>query len=608
MDVRRSIVIRCEGSAGDGIITLGKTLARAAARAGYHVVTLASFLAEVRGGQSSLELKIGLGNVLSPGDDPDVLVALNEQALREVGGRVAPGGLVLGPAGVAAPTETRPGVRAVALDWEGLSSTATGATRSKNVVAVGALGALLGLDAESVRAVVREAFGKRSAEAGEVNARAVDAGAAAITAAVPGRAFALPPSGGGGKLLLSGNQAVALGAIAGGVRFYAGYPITPATEIMEELADHLPRVGGRMLQVEDEIASLAMCIGAAYGGVKAMTATSGPGLSLMVELIGLAGVSETPVVIVDVQRAGPSTGMPTKDGQADLDLAVYGTHGEVPRLVLAAQTVADCFTQTVAAVNLAHEHQVPVLLLTSQSLSHSLQTVEVPDLAALRVYEEPFYAGPEAGEYLRFRPTEDGRPSLRARPGTPGGMYRTGGLEHDHRGLPSFDAERRREMVRRRLDRVEALRRASSAAVTPETFVLGRHPVGLLSWGRAAAIAREVVTELRQSGLDVGYLFPHVVWPLPDEPIQELLRSGIRTLVVCEANAHEQLANLVRARFGAELGRAGIELVTVTKEDGNPFDPAELRAALAPRLGAGARPTPVATPTGPATDAATLQA
>lgn len=608
MNVRRSIVIRCEGSAGDGILTLGKTLARVAARAGYEVVTLASFLAEVRGGQSSLQLKIGSGNVLSPGDDPDVLVALNEQALREIAGQVGPGGLVLGPSGAAAPPVTRPGVRVLALDWDGLSATATGATRSKNVVAVGALAALMGLDLEGVRAVVREAFGKRSAELGEANARAVDAGAAAVAAVAATAGLTLPPGDGGAKLLLSGNQAVALGAIAAGVRFYAGYPITPATEIMEELADHLPRVGGRMLQVEDEIASLAMCIGASYGGVKAMTATSGPGLSLMVELIGLSGISETPVVIVDVQRAGPSTGMPTKDGQADLDLAVYGTHGEVPRVVLAAQTVADCFTQTVAAVNLAHEHHVPVLLLTSQSLSHSLQTVELPDLTKLGVYEEPFYPGPEAGEFVRFAPTEPGRPSLRARPGTPGGMYRTGGLEHDPRGLPSFDAARRREMVRRRLDRVEALRRASSAAVDPDLFVLGRHPVAVLSWGRAAAIAREVVTELRQEGHDLGFLFPHVVWPLPDEPLRRLLRSGIRTLVVCEANANEQLANLVRARFGAELGRAGIELVPVTKEDGNPFDPGELRAALAPLLAGTARAAAGAAATSPAADAATLHA
>ncbi|MBN2195394.1 MAG: 2-oxoacid:acceptor oxidoreductase subunit alpha [Polyangiaceae bacterium] len=591
MDARRSIVIRCEGSAGDGIISLGKVLARAAARAGYHVVTLASFLAEVRGGQSSLQLKIGVGNVLSPGDDPEVLVALNEQGVREVASHVTAAGLVLGPPMNGSTPAMAEGVRVLPIDYDALSTEATGGTRSKNIVAVGVLAALIGLDEEVVRKVVAELFGKRAADAEAANVRACDAGAKAAAASEIGDAFRLPKSDGVGKLLLSGNQAVALGAVAGGVRFYAGYPITPATEIMEEIADLLPRVGGRMLQVEDEIASLGMCIGASYGGVPSMTATSGPGLSLMVELIGLAGISETPLVIVDVQRAGPSTGMPTKDGQADLDLAVYGTHGEVPRVVLAAQTVADCFSQTVAAANLAHEYQVPALLLTSMSLSHSLQTVEVPDLAALKVYQETFYAGPADGEFVRFQPTEDGRPSRRSKPGTPGGIYRTGGLEHNDRGHPSFDPDQRREMVRRRKLRSQALVVASDAAIEPHSLVLGSHRVGVTSWGRAAAIAREVVTELRQEGQDIGYLFPHVVWPLPKATIRRFLASGLRTLVVCEANENQQFANLLRANFATELGRAGIEVVTVNKDDGNPFGPGEIREALRPWLSDGTATT-----------------
>lgn len=583
--MRQSIVIRCEGSAGDGILALGKILARVAARAGYGVVTHSSFLAEVRGGQSSLQLKIGLGDVLSPGDAPELLIALNAQGVEEVAPQLADGGLALGPLGVALEPTVAARVNATALDFDDLATAATGSARSRNAVAVGAAAALLDLDAELTDQVVTEALGKRDPETGRLNALACARGRQAMIAAGKPAGWSLRPSGSPGKLLLSGNQAVALGAVAAGVRFYAGYPITPATEIMEELADLLPRVGGRMLQAEDEIASLAMCIGASFGGIKAMTATSGPGLSLMAELVGLSGMAETPVVIVDVQRGGPSTGMPTKDGQADLDLAVYGTHGEIPRAVLAAQTVADCFTQTVAAVNLAQEYQVPVLLLTSQSLSHSLQTVELPDLASLPVYEETFFSDlPAEGPYLRYRPTADGRPSLRARPGTPGGTHRTGGLEHDDRGRPSFGAERRREMVRRRQARVEALSRAADAATDPSTVTHGAHPVGVVSWGRSAAIAREVVDELRATGLDLGSFFPHRVWPLPAATVRAFLASGLRRLVVCEANATQQFANLLRSRFARELQLARIEVVTVNKDDGNPFDPAELRAALLPLL------------------------
>ena len=183
------------------------------------------------------------------------------------------------------------------------------------------------------------------------------------------------------------------------MRFYAGYPITPASEIMELMAKHLPAMGGKFVQAEDEIASLAMCLGASFGGEPSMTATSGPGLALMCELMSLSAMAEVPVVVVDVQRAGPSTGMPTKDGQADLNIAVYGTHGDAPRVVLAAQTVADCFHQAIRAINIAQQFHVPVILLSSQAISHSQETVELPVLDQLQIHDEVFYAGEGTGEY-----------------------------------------------------------------------------------------------------------------------------------------------------------------------------------------------------------------
>ncbi len=585
MGQRTSVTIRFEGDSGDGIISMGKTAARTAARMGYHVYTFSTFLAVVRGGQVTFQMRIGSEPLLSQGDDPDILVALNRQAVRDNAQGVRAGGIILHPPLNGASEPMNPAASAVEVAYEEIAVSETGSARSKNMVAAGVLLGVLGLEESQAAEVVREMFAGKGREVADNNTSALGAGfAEGRRLGEQAPALRIPNPNHPPRMLLSGNEAAALGALAGGVRFFAGYPITPASEIMEWLAKELPRIGGTMVQVEDEIASLAMVIGASYGGVKAMTATSGPGLSLMIELLGLAGMAEIPVVVVDVQRAGPSTGMPTKEAQGDLFQAVHGTHGEVPRVVLAPQTVADCFEQTARAVNIAHQFHIPVLVLSSQSLSHRQQTINVEDLQKCEQYQEPLWkpedAKAQGGEFVRFRQTEDGLPSLRSIPGTPGGMYRAGGLEHDETGNPDFDPEVRSRMVERRRKRMHAIDKAFEDVAAQDMHCAGDTPLGVMSWGTTAPVVREVIQNLEPEGYEFSYFLPRMLWPMPDLAIRRFLSSGIKLLFVCELNATHQFAEMLRARFTADLLSNNVEVVSVTKDDGLPFTPGEITTGI----------------------------
>lgn len=580
MNKRESIVVRLEGSAGDGILSMGTIVAKAAARCGFNVCTLSSFLAEVRGGQSSFQLKLGCKEISSPGNAPDIVVALNAKAVVDQAPALAtPGLLICPPNSGNIPSE----VVGLPVDVDALSTDESGSTRNRNLVAAGLLMAILGIDEVVAAKVVFEYFGKKSEAVAQAAQRAMKAGFAALPAHGGGLDnWQLQPSEGASRLLISGNEAVALGAIVAGVRYYAGYPITPASEIMEVLAKHLPEVGGRSVQAEDEIASLGMCIGAAFGGAKTLTATSGPGLSLMTELLGLASMAELPIVVVDVQRAGPSTGMPTKDGQGDLNMAVYGAHGDAMRVVLAPQSVGDCFKQTIHAVNTAHRFHLPVIVLSSQSLSHRMQTVELPALDEIAVYEETAYApsGDTPSAYCRYLASDDGLPSTRSIPGTPGGMYRTGGLEHDCFGQPNFEPGQRNVNLEQRRLRMASIAREFANSPDADRPVVGRQSFALVSWGTTAGAAMEAVEALKAKGWDFGYLFPRVLWPLPTNALNDLIASGIDTLYVCEANDSQQLSKIIRANCSSALGAHGVEVVGINRDDGVPYSSADIKQAL----------------------------
>jgi 2-oxoglutarate/2-oxoacid ferredoxin oxidoreductase subunit alpha len=571
--IRNSLVIRFDGQAGDGVLSIGKVLAKSAACSGYHVLTQSFFSSEVRGGASTFQVRLGCSPILSPGDSPEVVIALDNDGAKKHAPALAPDGLVMHPPGCdAVELGLSESQESHCLDWKALALAAGATVRSQNMVAAGFAGALVGLDRAVIEATVAKQFA-RDADVAAANVRAAVAGFESVSRVLNGSGLArqLGPAQDQALMLMSGNEAVAMGALVANVRFYAGYPITPASEIMEVMARHLPSVGGKFIQAEDEIAALAMCLGASFGGQSSFTATSGPGLALMCELISTSGMAEIPVVITDVQRAGPSTGMPTKDGQADLNIAVYGTHGDAPRVVLAAQTVADCFHQMIRAVNIAQKHHVPVILLSSQAISHSQETVELPNLDRLPIYEEAFYPGPEAGEFRRYGETKDGEASIRSLPGTLGGMHRTTGLEHDETGRPCSDPENRVRMMERRAERVRAIAHEQCPLEQPEIHSGDTYQFGLVGWGRAASAAREALSALRFDGHELAAFFPRLLWPLPAAGFEQMFAAGVHTLFVCETNSSGQFAQLIRAQLAPQLVAHGVRVVEITKDDGTPM-------------------------------------
>ncbi len=376
-----TMLLRLGGESGvDNAISAGDVLTLSVARAGYHVHTFRTYPAEIKGGPVMFQLRAGVNPVPSLGDQLDVLLAFNEEAWDLHHGVLRPDGVLI----------YDPGEHDVP---EGFGGTVFGIPfdqmardlnlrKGKNLIALGALSALLGFDFQQLQATIKDQYGRKRPQFIESNRMALLAGYQWVRDNIQEEAairLSDPHPAPEPQLVMSGNRAIVAGALAAGCRFYAGYPITPATDILEEMAKRLPDIGGAVLQTEDEIAAIASVVGASVAGVKAMTATSGPGFSLMQEMLGLATMAEVPVVVVNSMRAGPSTGMPTKMEQADLNIALYGGHGEAPRIVLAARSVQDCFYQAMQAFYLSETFQMPVILLVDQSLSHRTETLPMPD-------------------------------------------------------------------------------------------------------------------------------------------------------------------------------------------------------------------------------------
>lgn len=367
----------------------------------------------------------------------------------------------------------------------------------------------------------------------------------------------------GEKLIMSGNEAIALGALVAGCRFYSGYPITPATEIMEWLARELPKVGGVMLQCEDEIASVTAAIGASYGGTKAMTATSGPGFSLMSEAIGLATMSEIPLVVVDVQRGGPSTGLPTKSEQSDLNMAIYGTHGEGPKIVLAPMDVQDCFIQTINAFNYAEQYQVPVILLSDAAVGQRRECVDLINFDSLKIVNRLKHdRTKDAGLYVRYRNTKSGISPI-ATPGDEGGAYVATGLEHTELCNPTSDPEIRKMMVEKRFRKLET---ATHEFISAKKYGPDDAKIGIISWGSTTGAVLEAVDMAKDSGYKIQALYPRTLYPLPQEWLQDFLADK-EIVIVVEHNYTAQLLHTLVYRCNSI--NKDIKFFEILKYDGS---------------------------------------
>jgi 2-oxoglutarate ferredoxin oxidoreductase subunit alpha len=564
------ITLQLAGESGEGVISGGDILTAGAARTGYWALTFRTYPAEIKGGPCMFQVRIGDAPVDSIGNQTDLLVCFNQEGFDLQHDTVGGDGIVIADAESCKVTPEFKD-RSHEAPLAGLAEEAGGSRRGKNMVVVGLVCGLLDLDTDKIEELILKRYAHKG-DVGEANIRSLKAGEEFAKQSLPDVCHLnKPPEAERERILLSGNQAIVAGALHAGLTYYAGYPITPASDILESLSVRLPGYGGTVVQTEDEISALASVLGASFAGAKSMTATSGPGLSLMAELIGLAGAAELPAVIVDAMRAGPSTGMPTKTEQSDLNQALYGSHGESPRVVMAPTTVADCLQTTVDAFNAAEAYQVPVILLSDQSLSHRLETIDRPDLSDIDVQGRKA-ADAGADGYHRYELTSDGISPI-STPGTPGAYVSTG-IEHDEIGHPAYTPEIHTAMQNKRFNKLRPLAEQGRVTVTgPEAA-----DVGILGWGSTEGAAIEAARMLADEGISAATFYPRVLAPLPVERIRAWA-EGMGRVIVPEVNLTGQFARVVKAD-------CEIPVTSCTQITGRPFTAAQIADFVKLELGA----------------------
>jgi 2-oxoglutarate ferredoxin oxidoreductase subunit alpha len=585
------VVVRIGGEGGEGVISCGELFAQAAARTEYHVFTYITYPAEVRGGFSMIQIRLRDWTIYSMGGAVDYLVVFNQKAYDRTIRDLRPGGVVIYDPGSVEVDEV-PGASFFAIPLKKILAEAVGSERGKNIIALGVLGGLFDMDRKVLEKLLEDRFGDKGSKVVRANLKALEVGYETAKAAGLESRYHLR-TGSDEKalyMMLSGNEAIALASIAAGCRFVAGYPITPATPIFETLTRLMPKVGGKAIQMEDEIASISACIGASFGGVKAMTPTSGPGLQLMGEQLNLASMLELPLVIVNVQRGGPSTGLPTKTEQSDLKFAIYGTSGESPRAIIAPSGVEDCFYQTIRAFNIAERFQMPVIILSDQSIGYRKATVRIPDFARISVVdrsvpcEDIIVPSPERIQiadrierapdelkpYKRFRDTADGVSPV-SRPGTPGGQYLATGLEHTEMGKADYSPLNHVVMTRKRFKKLKSLSKALEKN-PPEYYGPEESRIGIIGWGSTEGAIRDARYMAEAKGIPVRHLHPKMVSPLPDRQIEHFL-SEVKQVIVVEENYTGQFAHFVKGRFG-------VKPVEIHKFQGVPITPEEILSAI----------------------------
>jgi 2-oxoglutarate ferredoxin oxidoreductase subunit alpha len=577
---RNDITVRVAGEGGEGVISTAEILTRAAVDSGLDVFTFRSYPAEIKGGLAMMQVRIGTDAVTSIGRNADVLMAFNQEAVDVWGDRLNPGGVLLyDPRGCRIPDDFA--FARVEIPLHETAMKETGARIAKNIVALASLIGVLDIPPQFARDLVARQFKRKGEEVVATNLKAFDAGLSVLNGdpRLAALKLARPKAAKSeNRMILSGNQALSLGALAGGCQFVAGYPITPATQVLEFMMKYLPGFGGNVIQAEDEIAAIAACLGASYTGARSMTATSGPGLCLMSELIGMASMSEIPVVVVDVMRSGPGTGMPTKTEQADLMYAIHGSAGESPRIVLAATSIQDCFYQAIRAFNLAERFQMPVILLSDQSMGYRTMTVDRPDVEGVRLEKRLGPAAQAIEDFKRFEITDTGVSPM-ATPGSPGSTFVTSGLEHDEWGHADYTPENRARMVDKRYRKLETLAAELEREGDGVLDAPGGAEVGVIGWGSTEGTIRESIAELRRQGLKVAHYHPRVLNPLPLATVEEFL-SPLKRVIVLEENHTGQFAQHLRAHVNLN----GTEMININQCSGLPFTPDEVRTALAAHI------------------------
>ena len=559
------------GQGGDGTLTVSDLLGRYFRKRGLYVYTSRNVLSRIRGGHADASVRASRDPNAAVKAQVDVLVAFDQQAIDLGRPELAPHGFVLYDS-----TAFRSELpNSAGFPFATLVGGPLGQPIFKNTAAYGALSVIFGFDATQTRGVIEERFRRRGGEALEKNLKALEIGrkAALETASVPDR-FSVVDGDAHDMILTTGNQAVALGFAVGGGRFFAGYPITPATEVMEYLQRYLPPLGGVVRQAEDELAAVNMIIGASYAGARVMTSTSGPGLSLMTEGMSHAGAAEIPILIADCQRVGPSTGEPTRHEQSDLSHLANLGHGEYPRFIVAPSEPVDAFEMTIEALNLADRWRVPVILLLDQALSQNTTTTRRFDLKNVVVSGGTRLSPENAAalaEYKVYGHSDNGV-SLWAAPGTPGLWSEVTGNEHDEWGHVSVDPVNRRKMMHKRM---EKMRLARGELPAGRLFGPVGAKVGLVGFGSTSGPILEAQRLLAAKGLGTRYYQARTVYPVPAHELDPFL-AGVDVAYVVEHNYTGQFARLIRETVPWHHAK----LRSIVKFDGSTFRAPEIVAEI----------------------------
>jgi 2-oxoglutarate/2-oxoacid ferredoxin oxidoreductase subunit alpha len=587
MSVKNRVVVWVGGAAGDGIASTGDIFCKTASRMGLWVCAYNSYQSVIRGGHVYYQVQIGGGDkVLSHGDQPDVLLALNQDTINRHAEKVLENGAIIFNKDKVKVEglnlKIRKNVQLIALPVEELlKQFPEKSPVMQNTVACGALVKILGLDWSVFESAVNAIFGKKKAELAETNIKIAQSGADYAQAQF--KPLSVELKGDGKKrAFTTGNAMFAFGALAGGCKFYSAYPMTPASSVMHWLAPRAAKYGMVMKQMEDEIAAINVAVGAGQTGARPMTGTSGGGFALMTEGIGLAAMLETPVSVIHVQRGGPSTGLPTKTEQGDLFQDLGAGQGDYPKAIIAPITVSDCYNAAIEALNLADKYQIPVLLLSDLYLSEHAETIDDSTVSSdvkidrgeivtswkpsdpAQTDKNAWFVQKNPGDYLRYKDTPSGV-SPRALPGTEHCDYVSASDEHDEEGIVISDVFTdeaiRVKMMEKRMRKMVGIEKDTQGPI-----VTGAKDadVTLVGWGSTFNIIEEVRYGLEKKGKKVNHIHFRTLWPLHADETSKLLNAAKKTINI-ENNFSSQMAKLIRMETGHQMHHF------INKYDGEPF-------------------------------------
>ena len=573
--LKDDICLMIGGQGGDGTLTVVNLLGKVFRDQGLNIYDARNVLSRIRGGHADGVIRASTEPIFSIGNQVDILVAFDEEAVIAGMGDLSENAVIVFDSSKAALSSElqKPGFRIFAAPLGNMAASELRRNIFKNTIAFAILGRILGIEDSVLTNILKGRYEKRGKEALESNLRALQLGFDYAAKNISRNLFSLAKGSNQGKILATGNEATAYGFLVSGGRFFIGYPITPATDIMEWLTPRLPKFGGVVKQAEDELAVINMGIGAAFAGARVMVATSGPGQSLMTEGVGHAGEAEVPIVVVECQRVGPSTGEPTKNEQSDLNHVIFASHGEFPRLVIAPATPNECFYLTSLAMNLAEKYQLPVFLLLDQALCQNSASIEPFDLSLISIDRGKLLTEEELAKldtFKRYAFTSDGV-SPRTIPSQVGGLSQVTGNEHNEFGLVSTDKSNRLRMMRKRMMKVEV---AKSELPRANLFGPASAKIGLVGFGSTFGPIVESLKELESSRVVAKFLQLRTLWPIIEEDLAEFVRSSDVVFVV-ENNYQGQLAKLIKSAVGQPN-----KIESITKFDGTSFKPNEIMSAV----------------------------